>query len=199
MTNPNVSKGDRIVLYYMENETSVPPGTKGTVESVKDDPFDPNSRMIKVRWDNGSSLSLLTDVDIFKLDRSGIKEDTSETGDPKVDYRRNNPEIFKNFDWRFFREYLNVLRETGVVNMFGAAPLIYQGSESIERYYGEGREDDENFRNLLEMADDAKYKLVGGTISYLQKNNLDIDISSVQRYAEKFAKKILVMWMNFYD
>jgi len=68
MINPEVKTGDRIICYHMESELSVPPGTKGTVVRVSRDPFESNDeKIVEVKWDNGSKLSLLSSQDIWKL------------------------------------------------------------------------------------------------------------------------------------
>lgn len=51
--------GTRVKLIYMEDEQSPPNGTLGTVVGVDD------MATILVSWDNGSTLSLVLDVDIF--------------------------------------------------------------------------------------------------------------------------------------
>jgi hypothetical protein len=67
MINPKLEIGDRIVLLYMDDEySSVPMGTKGTVKSHSvvfgDDQY-------SVKWDNGSSLAIISGVDMWdKLD-----------------------------------------------------------------------------------------------------------------------------------
>ena len=48
MMNPKVEPGDSIVLYHMQSEMGVPPGTIGVVKRIVDDPFDKNSQ-IKIR------------------------------------------------------------------------------------------------------------------------------------------------------
>ena len=53
-------EGTRIELVYMDDCQAPPVGTKGTVIGVDD------VASIMVRWDNGSHLSLVYDVDICK-------------------------------------------------------------------------------------------------------------------------------------
>lgn len=92
------------------------------------------------------------------------------------------------------------MRDSGIVNMFGAAPLIYAGREHLERYYGEGREDDEIFQELLEMADEARHKLVQGILNYIQekKPNMDLDdMDKINSMARKFAGELLGAWILF--
>ena len=198
--NPKVDVGDRIQILHMEDETSVPPLTKGTVVSIQQDPFeDEGQYIIKVNWDNGSSLQLLTSVDVYRLIEKTLKEQESSSGDALHDYMRGNSNIFKNFDRKFFRDYLLKVRDSGVINMFGSSQFLWMGRESIDRYYGEGQEDNEIFQEVLDMADDAKFKLIQGTIKKLESENKPIDLNTVKRSAESNAVKLLQMYIVTFD
>jgi hypothetical protein len=192
--NPELKVGDRIMCYHMEGETGVPPGTLGTVTKITRDPFETeNDNIINVKWDNGRSLSLITATDVWKL---VPKENIKEQEDNAWKYMTKNPDIFENFDWRWFREYLEMIRNSGIVNVFGAAPLLYTGREHIDRYYGEGKEDNEYFQDVLDNADKSKDKIIQGVVNYMQKNNKPLDdMSSVNRYAQNFSQKILGLFM----
>jgi len=185
--NSNINVGDKVMCLYMAGETSVPAGTKGTVTRIIKDPFDkdPDSKIIEVNWDNGSRLSLVTSTDGFKkVKEKIIKEDQQFIAD--------NLDITKYFDWRFFMKFLSMIRESGIINMFASAPLLYTGPNHIERYYGEGKEDNEAFQQVLENAEESKDKLVQGILNYMEDNNQDIDdIDKVNRMASRFSKKIL--------
>jgi hypothetical protein len=65
--NPKLNVGDRIVLLYMDDESSVTPGTKGKVTSVSqvfgDDQYN-------VDWDNGSKLALISSVDVWDTEEN---------------------------------------------------------------------------------------------------------------------------------
>lgn len=80
--------------------------------------------------------------------------------------------------------------------MFGASPLLYSGSKHIDRYYGEGKEDDEQFQDFLKDADIAKDKIIQGVVNYMLKHNKDLDnMDLVNRYARKFSADILTIYM----
>ena len=189
--NPKLEVGDRIILYHMEGETSVPPGTKGTVSQVSRDPFElMDEKLIRVNWDNGSTLALVTSTDMWKkVPQEQIEE---QRGDSTWNFITQNPDVFENFDWRWFEKFLYKLRDSGIINMFGAAPLLYAGREHIDRYYGEGREDEEKFQEVLEDADESRDKIVQGVIKYMEKNNKNLDdMGIVNRYAHNFSQKIV--------
>lgn len=196
--NPKLEEGDRVLCLHMEGETSVTPGTTGTVRRVVRDPFESDGgEIIEVRWDNGSQLSLVSVSDVWKKIPKEIQEASS--GLPQYEFFRDNKEIFENFDWRYFREFFKLVKESGIVNMFAASPLLYAGSEHIERYYGEGKEDDEIFQELLEKADEAKSRFIVEIIDYMQSKNLDVDdIDLVNRYANRISKSLLGVYINFY-
>ena len=195
--NPELKEGDRIVLYHMEGETSVPPGTQGTVISLGRDPFEmQDEKLIRVKWDNGSQLSLVTSTDAWKLVPQETIEEADISRDPNWKLITSNPDIFEHFDWKWFRDYLRTIRDSGIVNMFTAAPLLYMGKQSIDRYYGEGREDDENFQAVLDDADKSKDKVIQGIISYMQSKDMDLDdMDNFNSLARKFSQKLLQMYV----
>lgn len=195
--NPELKVGDRIMCFHMDGETGVPPGTMGIVTKIERDPFEsPDDKLINVEWENGSNLALISVTDAWKKVPEKITE--SNTGDRHYDFFSKNPEVFENFDWRFFRQFLYKLRDSSVVNMFQAGPFLYSGREWIDRYYGEDEEDNESFQEVLEMADESKNKMIQGVIKYMISKNLDLDdMSKVNYYASRFSNKIAQLYMTF--
>jgi hypothetical protein len=195
--NPPVKPGDKIVCYHMDGETGVPAGTFGVVKTVSRDPFETETdgQIIGVDWENGSKLSLLTTTDAWK---KVVEEIQEQTGSPEYDFFSRNPEIFENFDYRFFKKYLLKLRESGVINMFQASPFLYSGREWIDRYHGENQEDNEAFQEVLEMAENAKNKMIQGLLKYMESKNMDVDdMSRVNNLINRFAMKINQFYMTF--
>lgn len=194
--NPTLVKGDRIMCLHMDGETSVPPMTTGTVRSITKDPFENNGEIINVNWDNGSTLGLLTISDSWvKIAQETLEE---QTGSSEYDFYGENPEIFENFDWRFLREFLKKLRDASPVNMLQSQPFLYSGREWIDRYYGENQEDNEDFQEVLEMADEAKDKMIQGVLKYMESEGVEIDLNKVNRLIGKFASKILNLYVTFF-
>lgn len=194
--NPPVKSGDKIICYHMDGETGVPAGTKGTVISVTRDPFETDSdgKIIGVNWENGSKLSLLSTTDAWKK----IVEDIQESSSPEYDFFSKNPEIFEYFDYKFLKKYLLKLRESGVINMFLAAPFLYSGKEWIDRYHGEHEEDNDAFQEVLEMADEAKNKMIQGLLKYMESKNMDMeDMGRINNLMHKFAMKINQFYVTF--
>ena len=195
--NPELKVGDRIMCFHMEGETGVPPGTLGTVIRISRDPFESeNDSLITVKWDNGSTLALITSTDAWKLAPQEIQEQA--TGSPEYDFFRKNPEVFENFDYKFLKKFLQKLRDSGVINMFQAAPFLYSGKEWIDRYHGEHEEDNQEFQEVLEMADEAKNKMIQGLLKYMESKNMDVDdMSRVNNLIDRFAVKINQLYVTF--
>ena len=193
--NPKLVKGDRIMCLHMDGETSVPPMTTGTVRSVVKDPFEPDGEIINVDWDNGSPLGLLSVTDSWiKIAQETLEE---QAGTSEYEYFSENPEIFENFDWRFLREFLKKLRDASPVNMLQSQPFLYSGREWIDRYYGEDQEDNEDFQEVLEMANEAKDKMIQGVLKYMESEGIEIDLDKVNRLIKKFANMILKLYISF--
>jgi len=196
MINPEVKPGDRVIIYHMEGEISVPPGTEGTVTGVSRDPFesDDTENIVMVKWDNGSSLSMLSSTDVWKV----IKPTLKEVNEPS-EYAtfKKSKDTFENFDWRYIRDFLVAVRDAGPVNMFEAGPFLIGGKEWIDRYHGEGREDDPKFQKVLEMADTVRDKMIAGTIEYLNKNKNEWELEDAEKYLRQFAKKMMSVYIGF--
>ena len=194
--NPPVKPGDKIICYHMDGETGVPAGTKGTVITVTRDPFETDSdgKIIGVDWENGSKLSLLSTTDAWKK----VVEKIQESSSPEYDFFSKNPEIFEHFEYNFLKKYLLKLRESGVINMFLAAPFLYSGKEWIDRYHGEHQEDNEAFQEVLEMADESKNKMIQGLLKYMESKNMDMeDMGRINNLMHKFATKINQFYITF--
>ena len=194
--NPPLKIGDKIICYHMEGELGVPPGTSGQVTGVARDPFefDSDEQIINVDWDNGNKLSLISSTDAWKKVPS---EKIDEQRNPSWEFLTQNSDQLNNFDWRWLREYLKTIRNSGIVHMFGAAPLLYAGKSHIERYYGENMEDDENFQKVLDNAEESKNKIIEGVIKYMESNQKDVDdMDLVNRYAKTFSQKLLQLYIS---
>lgn len=194
--NPELNIGDRVVIYHMEGESGVPAGTFGTVTSIERDPFESESdKLIGVKWDNGSTLAMVSVTDSWKkVPTEFIDEQTSSN---EYNFYSKHPDVFDNFDWRWFREYLKTIRESGIINMYASSPLLYMGKDSIDRYYGEGREDEEEFEKVLDGAEESKNKIIQGIMSYMRSKGKDLDdMDEFNRLARNFSQKILSMYIT---
>ena len=196
--NPKVKVGDRISLLYMEDEFDVNPREQGTVVSVSRDPFETDEcYIISVKWDGGSTLSLLSCRDVYRLIESKVNEQTdSGRSEQQIDFIINNRDVVLNFNRQKIFEYLDVLRKSGVINMFGAAPFLFSGRDWIDRYYGENEENNESFQEVLEMADDIKNEMILGMLKTFKDNTPAL--GDMDHLIRKLSNRMVNYWMMFY-
>jgi len=186
MINPKLKPGDRVILLHMGGETSVLPGTWGTVTKAYElfgtDQYD-------VRWDNGSSLSLIGDEDMW--DTKERKKKTIKEDD-RNNFFMNNIDVFKYFNMKFLKKYLLMIRESSITNMLAAAPYLYMGRERIEHEFKYKEiHNEEAFEEVLDHADQAQAEMINGVINYLEDKGIDEDMGNINRYLHRFASKIV--------
>ena len=187
MINPELKKGDRIILLHMSGESSVPDGTHGTVYSV-DKVF--GDIQYGVEWDNGSKLALLSDTDMWdKEERFKVKKKITEDRDKFI---MNNIELFKYFNIKFLKKYLLMVRESSITNMMGASPYLYIGRERIQHEFKyKDIHNEEAFEEVLDHANQAQAEMINGVINYLNDKGIEEDMSSINKYLQRFATKIV--------
>jgi hypothetical protein len=187
MINPELKKGDRIILLHMSGESSVPDGTHGTVYSV-DKVF--GDIQYGVEWDNGSKLALLSDTDMWdKEERFKVKKRITEDRDKFI---MDNIELFKYFNIKFLKKYLLMVRESSITNMMGASPYLYIGRERIQHEFKyKDIHNEEAFEEVLDHANQAQAEMINGVINYLNDKGIEEDMSSINKYLQRFATKIV--------
>ena len=207
--NPKLNVGDKIILYYMKGETSIPPGTKGIVTRVEENVYGDTQYGVNWEWMEGSNLrtsklSLIASEDAWILDKGSTEKKIEERILRKKDIvendaemRRmnkliNNIESFKHFNIKFLRKYLYMVRDSGIVNMFGAAPYLYMGRDRIAHEFKYNTPPDEElFEKVLDNANQAQAEMINGVINYLNSQNKEESLENINRYLPKFASMIL--------
>jgi len=186
MINPKLKPGERVILLHMDGETSVLPGTWGTVikayELFGTDQYD-------VKWDNGSTLSLIGDEDMW--DNKERKKKTIKEND-RDKFFMNNIDVFKYFNMKFFKKYLLMIRESSITNMYGAGQYLYMGRERIEHEFKyKDIHNEEAFEEVLDHANQAQAEMINGVINYLNDKGIEENMSSINTYLQRFATKIV--------
>jgi|LakMenE18May11ns_1017448.scaffolds.fasta_scaffold9958649_12 hypothetical protein len=202
MINPELKPGDRVVVLHMEDEFSaVPIGTAGTVKSHSkvfgDDQYN-------VNWDNGSSLALISSVDIWDTEESMIAKRTIKKKVVEGEYEKNlnllkNIDVFKNFNMKFLQKYLLAVRESSIVNMFDAADYLWLGRERIEHEFKyKDIHNEDAFEKVLEMADQAKSEMIIGVMNVLENEGKEDSLENVNRNIKRYAFKVLQNYMMLF-
>jgi hypothetical protein len=186
MINPKLKPGERVILLHMNDETSVLPGTWGTVRRAYElfgtDQYD-------VEWDNGSTLSLIGDEDMWdnkERKKKTIKEDDRDK------FFMNNIDVFKYFNMKFLKKYLLMIRESSITNMYGAGQYLYMGRERIQHEFKyKDIHNEEAFEEVLDHANQAQAEMINGVINYINDKGIEENMSSINTYLQRFATKIV--------
>ena len=189
MLNPELKKGDRIVLLQMKDEDTIPPGTKGTVRNG----YELFGEMqYSVEWDNGSTLNLLSSQDAWVYEEDYLKRRKKNIKENDLDKLVSNKDIFKDFDVRFLVSFMKKLRESGIINMYGSSSYLWMGKDRIyhQNYNNPIAEDNEAYDELLDMADEAQSKMISGVMKVLDKEGKEPELYNINRYLKKYADKI---------
>lgn len=189
--NPELKKGDRVTLIEMSDESSVSFGDSGTVIS-KSVIFD--DVIYSIKWDNGSMLNLLSDVDKWMLeedynDRFNKKKRIKENRDERIIERLP---MIKHFNRIFLQKYLLKLRDSGITNMMVAAPYLWMGRDRLEHEMKyKNIPNEEIFEELLGMADQSQAEMISGTISYLEEKGQELDLNNINRDLRRNSSEIV--------
>lgn len=186
MINPKLEPGDRVKLLHMSNESSVIPGTWGTVTRAYrifgSDQYD-------VNWDNGSTLSLIEGEDMWdnkERKKKSLKEDDRDK------FFMDNLEVFRFFNMKFIKKYLLMVRESSIVNMMEAGPYLWIGRERIEHEFKyKNISNEEAFEIVLDHANQAQAEMINGVIRYLESKGMEESMENINRYIKRFATKIV--------
>jgi len=205
--NPELKKGDRIVLIYMPGE-DIDAGTKGKVTNVSKAPsFGGKSDFIyNVEWYDDddkviSLLSLLPDNDSWILDREYLQNELNEAKIVDLDdlIRRHEwSRLFKKSDLKSLIEFLNAIRELGVVNMFESGQFLGQTKEYLTKYFDLYRmqrdlndNDEELIEKIINMSQTVRNIMISAAITDLEQNNREITPASATNRVNKLSNEVL--------
>lgn len=187
---PELKIGDRVVCLEMEDEPKYF-GERGTVTGINKGP---GFLQYNVEWDNGGGLFLL-DTDSWILEKDFKKKSKINENDD-VNKLAENSKILKYFKMLEIKKYLDLLRETGIVNMFGASPYLYIGGNILKKEHYDV--EDDNFEDLVELADNTRNIMIRGSMKMLEDEGKEITSENVNKVIRRYSSKILSFWMTHY-
>jgi len=188
--NPEVEIGDRIICLSMKGENDFM-GEKGVVTGQ-------NEMQIFVKWDNkGSSISMLKDEDKWlKEEDYHKKRKLKESSYLNVNELAEHTKVLKYFKMPEIKKYLDLLRETSIVNMLSSSPYLYMGKNTLKKEHY--NVDSESFDDLVDMADKVKEIMIRGAMKVIEDEGKEITIENVNRTVQRYAPKILMFWVKHY-
>jgi len=212
--NPKLKAGDRIILVYMPDE-NIDTGTKGKVKSIgQAPPFGGGADyMYNMEWydddDNViSTLSLIPDTDSWILD-PGFSQNLQESRFTELDDIIKHHEwskLFKKSDLKYVLEFLEVIRQLGVVNMFEAGQFLGQTKEYLTKYFDLyrmkrdlGDEDEELIEKIKNMSENVRNIMISAAITDLEQKNREITVTSATNRFNRLAGELLRWFMKSYS
>lgn len=198
--NPKLEPGDRIVLLHMDDPYSaVRMGTKGTVVKIVNLPFGMGTQY-NVKWDNGSTLDLIPDVDswILSKDVDNKKKLTTEQIGGEIETLMKNKDIVKNVNYKPVLDYLELVRKSGLVNMFQSKAFLMTDSKNLHKLIYKFDGEPEDYPELFEKIDEVRDILIQETIRVMHEKNMEFTESNINRVFDKVCGKIMEMFMGIY-
>ena len=197
--NPELKEGDKIVLVYMDGE-SLDPGTKGTVIGIENVPkFAPSDfgYAYKVDWydeSDGRSISrllLLPETDFWMYDYDNIQEAfrfSNGNDENSTEEEYNFISLFKKSDFKRFLDYVELIRQSGLVNMFQSAQFYGNGREYLQKFidlhtHGDEMDDEkeEIYEKLLNDADFVRNMFINAAINKVESKNGEVTPENVRK------------------
>jgi hypothetical protein len=200
MINPKLNIGDNVILLHMESDTSVPPGTKGKV--IAHSVFK-GEKQYTVRWESGDTLNIIDGSDLWDTEENRQSKKKKEIKEADEIERSKkfikNINVFKFFNMKFLHEYLKKVRESSIVNMFGAAPYLYMGKDRIEHEFKYKEvSNEEAFEEVLEMANLAQSEMIRGVMNVLDHEGREHDLNTINRYIQRYSHMVLENYMHLF-
>ena len=217
LKNAPLETGDRVVCLKMQDDYGVPGGIPGIVKGVSN-VFGENQ--YNVKWKNGSSLALIEGVDqwlkVVDEEEEDIQETRVLTKKQFLEETRkieNIPQEYvkysRMYDMREIKKFLDLLRKSGVTNMYQAAPYLYLGKDRIahEHHYDDmGEEREETFQELIDMAEDVRNVMIRGAFNHYDSKRSDEEgdeddddrryLRGVEDIMRRDSQTLLKLWMS---
>jgi oligoribonuclease NrnB/cAMP/cGMP phosphodiesterase (DHH superfamily) len=188
--NPELKIGDRVrCLLMKDDELSVPPGTIGIVERISN--FG-TAKHYYVKWENGSTLALLSDADLWDKGQPKKNKESNNLLEINMKIISQNEKVWKYFNMKLINNFLELVRRSGIINMFEASHLLFLGKDRIQRKFeDENGGDSEDFEKVLEMANEVQADLIHGVIEILNEEGKEESLENINLYLKKYSDKLL--------
>jgi hypothetical protein len=214
--NPELKKGDRIILVHMDGET-LGTGIRGEVLGISKTPSfgGKESYQYNVRWfdDEGnqfSQLSLLPDADAWIIDSEFEQKNIQEINFKNLDDLISKVDFLSAFSKKDLEEvytFLELERRIGSHNMaleggkfLMVGPSYIEDFFKLQRYHIDYDEDKEILiEKLLSRSQNMRDMFIRNAMKYLENQDKSLSIENVQRTMIRLAQTAKEFWMNNAD
>jgi hypothetical protein len=191
---------------------SLDTGTKGKVLKIEKAPSfgGKNDFQYSVEWYNDdesviSNLSLLPESDTWILDPEFKQKNLQERRFDDLDKLISHHEwakLFKKADLKYIMEFLELIRQLGVVNMFQSGQFLGQTKDYLTKYfdlYRMQRELDENdeelIEKIIEKSEMVRNIMISAAVSDLERKNTEITGRSATNRVNRLATEVVKEFM----
>ena len=156
-----------------------------------------------------STLSLLPEVDSWILDPEFEQNDLNEaknrviTDLDELISRHEWSRLFKKSDLRYVLDYLEVIRQLGVVNMFQSGQFLGQTKDYLTAYFNLHRmqhdlddEKEEMIKKILEMSENVRNIMISAAVTDLERNNKEITGRSATNRVNRLSTEVVKHFMG---
>jgi hypothetical protein len=212
--NPELKKGDRIVLVYMDGET-LGPGTKGEVLEIGNAPkFSPKDLgyMYNVQWfdEDGnpiSRLSLLPETDAWIFDKESNIENIQEIDFRNLDDLISKGDflvVFSKKDLEEVYKFLELERQIGSHNMaMEGGKFLLMGPDYIRDFFKlqsyhikPDKEKEILIKRLINRSEDIYNLFIRASMEYLDNKEIKYSLKDVQKTMVRLATTAKQFWMS---
>jgi len=211
--NPELKKGDRIVLVYMDGET-LGTGIKGEVTGISQTPSfgGKDSYQYNVRWfdeegNQFSQLDLLPDVDAWIMDSDFQQENIQEINFRNLDdliAKGDFLAVFSKKELEKVYEFLELERQIGSHNMaMEGGKFLLMGPDYIRDFFKlqsyHIKPDEEKeilIKRLINRSEDIYNLFIRASMEYLDNKEIKYSLKDVQRTMVRLATTAKQFWMS---
>jgi hypothetical protein len=133
----------------------------------------------------------------------------------KPEIMKKYHKITKFYDLKTIFKFLELIRQSGIINMFTAAPFLYNGKEFLEneikRYYGntggfslfndddddEDEDDEDRFKEVIDMAGKVRDLMIYGATKMITDTDSENYMYNIKRRLMQDSQEIVKIWMSF--
>jgi hypothetical protein len=90
------------------------------------------------------------------------------------------------------------IRESGITNMFGAAPYLYMGKDRIEHEFKYKDIDEDSIEKVLKRADQSQSEMINGTIKALEAQGKEESLANINKYISRYATMVVETYFHLF-
>jgi hypothetical protein len=210
--NPELKKGDRIILVHMDGET-LGTGIRGEVLSISKTPSfgGKESYQYNVRWfdDEGnqfSQLSLLPDADAWIMDTDFQQENIQEINFRNLDDLIAKGDFLAAFSKQDLEEvykFLELERQIGSHNMaMEGGKFLLMGPDYIRDFFKlqshhikPDKKKEILIKGLINRSEDIYNLFIRASMEYLDNKKIKYSLKDVQKTMVRLATTAKQFWM----